>query len=755
MTSWPVLPEGSAPEPVALPHFPDRLHAFVWRNWTLVPLKRIAEVAGTEPPAILELGRAMGLSDPPAISNDQLRRSAITLIRRNWHLLPYEQLLQMLGWTTEQMAFTLREDDFLYHKLGQLKPRCAPIAYRAPDADTRERQAEMARITRQVFPQGADDAAERPFAFVADLSQARRPQADRGSTTTSAPRPSRFSPRFCYSYFALYGDPLLDPEADPFPDGYLARLADAGVDGVWLPGILHKLAPFPWAPDVADRHDERLDALAGLVRRSARHGMGVHLYLNEPRAMPLSFFEQHPGLRGVVEGDFATLCTSEPSVRTWLRDAVAHVCRVVPDLAGLLTITASENLSHCWSHYRGHECPRCGVREAAEVVADANRVVAEGIAAGGGGARLFAWDWGWKDEWAEAAIRGLPGGCALVSVSEWSMPIARGGVESVVGEYSLSAVGPGPRARRHWGIARANGLGVVAKIQAANTWELSAVPYIPAVANTAEHVRRLGQEGVDGLMLGWTLGGYPSANLEAMAEVGRAAGVTVEEALLAVARRRFGAATAPQVVAAWQRFSSAFAEFPYHIGTVYHAPLQVGPANLLWEAPTGYRATMVGIPYDDLDGWRAVYPAVVFAAQLDRVADGFNEGVAVLRAALAGAENGRWGDALRREIDVADAAAIHFRSVAFQTRFVGARNALAETRTREDARLLTEELEQLLRSEVALAVRLRAIQARDSRIGFEATNQYYYVPVDLGEKVLNCRDLLDRWLPSERARRDV
>src|SRR5579884_4445528 len=32
------LPVGSAPAPVALPHFPDRLHAFVWRNWPLVPI---------------------------------------------------------------------------------------------------------------------------------------------------------------------------------------------------------------------------------------------------------------------------------------------------------------------------------------------------------------------------------------------------------------------------------------------------------------------------------------------------------------------------------------------------------------------------------------------------------------------------------------------------------------------------------------------------------------------------------------------
>ena len=571
--------------------------------------------------------------------------------------------------------------------------------------------------------------------------------------SSAGPTASHFAPRFCYSYFALYGDPLLDEEADPFPEGYLERLAEVGVDGVWLPGILHKLAPFPWEPAVAARHSERLEVLARLVRRAARYGMGVYVYLNEPRAMPTAFFERHAEVKGVTEGDFATLCTGEPSVRTWLRDAVEHVCRAVPDLAGLLTITASENLTHCWSHYRGHECPRCGALGGAEVVADLNRLVAEGIRAGGGTARLLAWDWGWPDEWAEGAIAGLPQGSALVSVSEWGMPLLRGGVATVVGEYSLSAVGPGPRALRHWGLARARGLGAIAKIQAANSWELSAVPYVPAVASTAEHVTRLGEVGVDGLMLGWTVGGYPSPNLEAMAEVGRAGAptVTVDEALLAVAHRRFGQAAAPRVAAAWHRFSEAFAEFPFHSQTVYHAPLQVGPANLLWELPTGFRATMVGIPYDDLDGWRSVFPPEVFADQLERVADGFDEGTAILRAALAASAAEGEVEALLREIDVADASAMHFRSVANQTRFVLARNALAETASAAETETLIHSLEQLLHHEIDLATRLYTIQSRDSRIGFEATNQYYYIPIDLAEKVLNCRDLLERWLPAQRA----
>jgi hypothetical protein len=61
-----------------------------------------------------------------------------------------------------------------------------------------------------------------------------------------------------------------------------------------------------------------------------------------------------------------------------------------------------------------------------------------------------------------------------------------------------------------------------------------------------------------------------------------------------------------------------------------------------------------------------------------------------------------------------------------------------------------EKLKQVLVDEMALARRLHEIQRRDSRIGFEATNHYYYVPLDLEEKVINCAWLLENWLPSLR-----
>jgi hypothetical protein len=733
------LPEGAAPAPVLLRHFPDRLHAFVWRNWTLVPARRMARVVGAEASDILRLGRAMGLGDQPPITRDQQARSHLTVIRRNWHLLPYGQLLELLGWTAARLDYALREDDFLYIKLGSLKPRCELLRYRPPDRETLERERLIARIVREEFTTGVAEGSDPLFGFVSELS--RKPVAvARLAASTGL--------RFCYSYFALYGDPLLEPDLDPYPEGYLARLAAAGVNGIWLQGVLHKLAPFPWEPQRSEGYATRLKNLGKLVARARRHGLRVFLYLNEPRAMPQRFFGSRPQLRGVVEGDSATLCTSVLEVQQFLAGSVASICRSVPGLGGFFSITASENLTNCWSHGGGAKCPRCGARSAPEVIAEVNRLFAEGIRSAGSDAQLIAWDWGWNEEWAGDAIRRLAPGTALMSVSEWRLPVERGGIRTTVGEYSISAIGPGPRAKAHWRAAAERGLRTIAKIQAGNTWELCTVPYIPAVENVARHAANLKPSGVSGLMLGWTLGGYPSPNLEVVSEALECG--SAEEAMRRVAERRFGPSLAPLVAKAWGQLSAAFSEYPYHGGLLYNGPQQLGPANLLWGEPTGYHATMTGFPYDDLEAWRAVFPSEVFIQQFEKMAAGFAAAVDQLKLAaraVSGALSAAQRDALASEERVAEAAGLHFRSTANQARFVVARRAVAAARNAAEAAAHLAALEHVLNDEIALARRLHTLQLSDSRFGFEASNQYFFVPMDLVEKVLNCRDLLERWLP--------
>jgi hypothetical protein len=61
-----------------------------------------------------------------------------------------------------------------------------------------------------------------------------------------------------------------------------------------------------------------------------------------------------------------------------------------------------------------------------------------------------------------------------------------------------------------------------------------------------------------------------------------------------------------------------------------------------------------------------------------------------------------------------------------------------------DQRFLRAEMKRRLESEITLARQLFSIAREDSSIGFEPATQYFYLPLDLVEKVINCRWLLAR-----------
>src|SRR2546423_9795037 len=169
-----------------------------------------------------------------------------------------------------------------------------------------------------------------------------------------------------------------------------------------------------------------------------------------------------------------------------------------------------------------------------------------------------------------------------MSVSEWATPIERGGVRSEVGEYSISAVGPGPRAALHWDTAAENGIKVAAEIQFNNTCEIASVPYLPVMDLVAEHLRNLAPRRLDGMLIGWTMAGYPFPNFELAQRLSEPDAPNMEEVLEALARERFGSRGAPHARRAWTLMSEGFREYPFHVSTVYTSPVQIGPANFLY-----------------------------------------------------------------------------------------------------------------------------------------------------------------------------
>lgn len=217
---------------------------------------------------------------------------------------------------------------------------------------------------------------------------------------------------------------------------------------------------------------------------------------------------------------------------------------------------------------------------------------------------------------------------------------------------------------------------------------------------------------------------------------------SVDDLLTALAAERLGPTAAPRARAAWRLFSDALAQYPFNGTVIYTCPVQFGPANLLYAKPTHYAATMIGFPYDDLDRWRGPYPRDVFIAQFQKLSDGWQQGLAELRRAVELASPEHRPDA-QRDLRLAEAAGLHFRSVVNQSTFVVARDELADRAIKpEQRRQLESEVRATLQDEIAAAMELFVLTREDSRIGFEASNQYYYLPQDLVEKVIDCTALL-------------
>ena len=736
------LPMGRSREPVELPHFPTRWQAVLWRNWRQVPAERIAAVLGCGVETLRREAAALGLDGAAAPDEGWLRLGYQTVIRQNWHLLNYAQLLQLLGWSADRLAMVLKEEDFFWVKLGQLKPACAEVRWAPLTPAQREATERFRGRWRRHVGEGDLRRAEVPFQFSRQYHAMSLPGG----------RP-RFEMSFIHAYEAGCGDVFLDIEGhDPMPDALLEQYASMGITAVWVHAVLYLLHPIPGAEEYSEGWERRLRNLGVLARRCRRHGLGIYLYFNEPRFMPASFYQIHPEWQGAeVPGRGYCNCTSRPGPLQWMEEAYRAVYTAVPELAGALLITMSENPTHCLSKQRQDQCPYCRDRDPAEIIAEVVSAAERGIHAANPQAAVIAEDWAWErkrsaaeeaeirrqtegKEWLAAhlavlqdkaafkkrVIDRLPASVWYLSISEWGKPICVGGVPGVVRDYSISQVGPSPEAVEVWRHAQSRGLKTIAKIQMNNSWELSAVPYVPVPGLVDEHLRNLEACGVKGLMLSWTLGGYPGGNLPLL----RRSTDELSEAL-------FTAEVAAGVREAWRQFGEAYREFPFSVQTMYCGPMNYGPQALFRLKPTGYHGSMIGYPYDDLGGWRCDYPEEVFEEQFRKVTDGWRGGLETL-ARLEGRLKASDQAPFAELRNMAEAAYCHLYSSYLQVRFVRLRNAGRWS-----------EIPAVVRAELSNTLALLRLSGRDSRIGFEASNHYYYTQSSLIEKIVNCQTILD------------
>jgi len=150
---------------VPLKHFPTRMQAFIFRSWDTVPAQRMAEVLETTTENVLKQAEKMGLPPQNADFTTWMEKGYISLIRNNWYLLPYNQLLTLLGWDAAKLAFVLKEDDFLSHKLGGQKPVCEKIIYQELTKEQELQTAAIRKAMEQYVLPCHDETVKAPFDF--------------------------------------------------------------------------------------------------------------------------------------------------------------------------------------------------------------------------------------------------------------------------------------------------------------------------------------------------------------------------------------------------------------------------------------------------------------------------------------------------------------------------------------------------------------------------------------------------------------
>jgi len=687
-------------------YFPDPQYAIVFRNYGILPACRIAAALNTTENNIHRVAALMGLAK--CEPDDRfLTRGFLTIIRNNWHLLDYAGLCRLLDITEEKLLFILKEDDFFWIKMGEFKPDSGTPTWHEP---TEAELQGLESIRRQIAASPLSDLTENAYDFL--------PYFNRVIPENEIITVPNSDLRMIYSYFALYGDPLLTPELDPYPDGLLQEYARLGVNGIWMQGLLYQLVEHSLCPEMSSDCEKRIESLRKLCQRAARFGIRVYFYFNEPRSLPKSFFEAHPHLAGKNGDEFyTTLCTSTPEVQAYLEDATYRLFSQVPELGGYFTITVSENRTSCFSHHVD-PCPNCAPRGAATVVSEINNLLYRGMRRASDTAQAFAWTWGWDPEWANEAVEKLDSGIRVMNTSETFLPTNFGGHSWFVVDYSISQVGPGELAKGLWNTAAANKLPCAAKVQINNSWELSTIPYLPVFALNYEHMHNLKREGVQDLMLSWTLGGYPAPNLFVVERA-----MDSDASLAEILTEYYGEEAAPTIIEADKKFCAAFREFPFDGGLLYAGPQQWGPAAPFYKTPTGYTSTMTGFPYDCIEKWCRVYPHDVYEHQFALLCAGWKEALDVLDTVDCSSPK------VRELVVCAHAAFAHFSSTLNHIRFVRARDR------GDNAAILA-----ILEEEKQALYTVAEARREDCRIGFEAANHYYYTIRDLQERVLDLND---------------
>lgn len=378
------------------------------------------------------------------------------------------------------------------------------------------------------------------------------------------------------------------------PDKYLARMAYYGLTDFFLYINLFEFSQSKLIPELsAQRATEHFNALDSLVKRARRYGLGIYLHINTPcLAADSPALLRHPEIKGAQSATYGyfCLCSSSPLVKRYYTEVIVNLFRRVPDLQGVCFIVGGECFMHCFSRPYPllpgtTNCPRCHRRNPNKVVADMVNPIVHSVKKKNPSAKVVVWPYGSQHWSLESAEQGLLK--RLSSRATWlscfekiGLDTAIDGHKYVVGDYSITHLGPTPRFCEHNRITHMRNMEHWVKTESSTTAQCWIAPYIPTMFRWAERFKRIAESGVAGSWESWFHYGFTGSRTEEIADwMSWSPAPEKDWIIRAVAERDFGKANADRIIRAWKHFDKAFEFLPYAVRGNYMNSWFAGPSH--------------------------------------------------------------------------------------------------------------------------------------------------------------------------------
>ena len=549
-------------------------------------------------------------------------------------------------------------------------------------------------------------------------------------------------------------------DIDYYPEPYLDRLAQEGINGLWLTIIFREICKTSFLPENPDA-ERRREKLRRSVEKCRKYGIKIWTFAIEPAAW--SFNNPKPAdlPQGPdCYGPGKLFCPNSENSAKYLYECTNSLFKEVPHLGGLMLISLGERPTSCVSGgtFGGGfnlPCQKECKLSVDQIFAKVLKPMRQGIKDANPDAEMISWLYQPQPEQAHPWIYELPKQLSediiLAYNFESSCTKNQLGKVRVGGDYWLSCIGPSDRFGRMAEAARGK-CAFAAKLQVGCSHEVATIPFVPAPGLLYRKYQEMRRNGVSHVVQCWYFGNYPGTmNRTAAALAYEDFSTSEEEFLTRLAAPEWGPRAA-EMAKVWATLTRAYMQYPLGYEFQYYGPMHDGT---VW--PLHLKSVLRKMPRTWKPDYEPAGDAVgEFLNNFDlaeltvltrRFADSWNEGWEQLQKFISEFKGDK-----AREMDsmLIEALNCHFSAGADIIEFYFQRNRMLNNMG--DIDRTVDLLENIVKRQIPVSDRMAELCEKDPRLGYHSEAEVYkYFPEKLKWRSETLKQLLANDFPALRA----